>query len=70
MSNSNLTYDKIGVISSTLCMIHCIITPFIFLAKACSISCCSDGPVLWQIIDYLFLGISFLQSIIQQKIRA
>lgn len=60
MSNSTLTYDKIGVISSTLCMIHCIITPFIFLAKVCSISCCSEAPVWWQIIDYLFLGISFV----------
>lgn len=60
MSNSTLTYDKIGVISSALCMIHCIITPFVFLAKVCSISCCSDAPLWWQIIDYLFLGISFL----------
>lgn len=60
MSNRTLTYDKIGVISSTLCMLHCIMTPFIFLAKACSISCCSDAPVWWQIIDYLFLGISFI----------
>ena len=60
MSNSTLTYDKIGVISSTLCMLHCIMTPFIFLAKACSISCCSEAPVWWQIIDYLFLVISFV----------
>tara|TARA_B110000091_G_scaffold4641_1_gene4577 strand:+ start:3324 stop:3722 length:399 start_codon:yes stop_codon:yes gene_type:complete len=70
MNNRNLTYDKIGVISSTLCMIHCIITPFIFLAKVCTISCCSDAPVWWQIIDYLFLGISFVAVYYTTKDRS
>ena len=55
-----LHYDKIGIISSSLCMIHCIGTPFIFIAKACSATCCSDAPTWWLMIDYLFLFISFV----------
>ena len=55
-----LYYDKIGIISSSLCMIHCIGTPFIFIAKACSATCCSDAPTWWLMIDYLFLIISFI----------
>ena len=55
----SLHYDRIGIIASSLCMIHCIITPFIFVAKACTEICCAETPLWWQIIDYLFLIISF-----------
>lgn len=41
-------------------MIHCIGTPFLFIAKACSASCGSEAPLWWQMIDYLFLIISFI----------
>ena len=55
------SYDNVGIIASTLCAIHCIATPFLFIAKACSAAaCCTDAPVWWQMIDYLFLGVSFL----------
>ena len=54
-----LNYDRIGIIASSLCMIHCIITPFIFVAKACTEICCAETPFWWQIIDYFFLIISF-----------
>ncbi len=53
-------YDSIGIIASSLCMIHCVGTPFIFIAKACSTTCCSDAPNWWIMIDYLFVIISFL----------
>ena len=56
----HLPYDSIGIIASTLCAIHCIATPFIFIAKACTSVCCSDAPTWWIMIDYLFLIISFL----------
>ena len=52
--------DKIGIISSTLCLVHCIITPFIFIVKACSNTCCSESPIWWHSIDYLFLLIAFI----------
>ena len=55
-----LPFDNIGIISGFLCAIHCIATPFLFIAKACSSTCCSEAPIWWIGIDYLFLIISFL----------
>ena len=53
--------DAIGACSSALCMIHCIATPFLFLATAttCSQSCCAAAPVWYQWLDYIFIFISF-----------
>ncbi|NBC81857.1 MAG: MerC family mercury resistance protein [Bacteroidetes bacterium] len=45
--------------SSTLCLIHCIITPFVFVVQACAVSCCESAPVWWGFIDFFFLAISF-----------
>ncbi len=59
MNRINLSFDNIGIIASTLCTIHCIATPFLFVARACSVTCCSDAPIWWVLIDYLFLVISF-----------
>lgn len=58
----SLKPDFVGIMASTLCLIHCIATPLIFLAKACSVStaCCADAPIWWQIIDYIFIVISFM----------
>lgn len=57
-----LKADSVGIIASSICLIHCIATPFIFIAKACSsaAACCIDAPLWWQLIDYLFIVISFL----------
>ena len=60
MNKVVLPYDSVGIIASTLCMIHCIGTPFIFIAKACSATCCADAPLWWLVIDYIFLFISFI----------
>ena len=60
MNKVILPLDSIGIIAGTLCGIHCIATPFLFIAKACTASCCSEAPVWWVMIDYLFLIISFL----------
>lgn len=54
-----LSPDSIGLVAGTLCLIHCIATPFLFLAKACSTACCSDSPWWWQSLDYVFLVVSF-----------
>ncbi|MEO0405162.1 MAG: MerC domain-containing protein [Bacteroidota bacterium] len=51
--------DNVGVMAGTLCLIHCMITPFLFLAKACTASCCADAPVWWQALDYVFIVVSF-----------
>ena len=53
-------YDSIGIVACTLCAIHCIATPFLFVAKACSAVCCADAPLWWKAIDYIFLVISFI----------
>ena len=52
--------DAVGAISSGLCMIHCLATPFFFVAAACSKSCCAATPSWWLWIDYIFLVISFM----------
>ena len=52
--------DIIGVTASTLCFIHCVATPFIFVAKACSSTCCTEAPLWWKAVDFLFLAISFI----------
>ncbi len=51
--------DALGAAASALCMVHCLATPFIFIAQACSTSCCSSGPSWWSSLDFVFLGISF-----------
>ena len=57
----SLSSDYIGAVSSGLCLIHCLATPFIFFAKSCTAttSCCADAPLAWSLLDFLFIGISF-----------
>ena len=51
--------DKIGVLASITCMVHCAITPLIFIAQICSQSCCSQAPLWWRSLDYVFLVVTF-----------
>jgi len=52
-------YDFIGALSSSLCMIHCLVTPFLFAAHAtCSVTCSEISPIWWKTIDCLFLIVS------------
>lgn len=51
--------DNVGAIASTLCLVHCVATPFIFIAQTSSLTCCSVTPAWWKYIDYFFLIISF-----------
>jgi len=59
--------DLIGAIASFICMIHCLATPFLFIASACSKSCCAAAPKWWVWLDFVFLFISFLA--IQRSIK-
>lgn len=52
--------DNVGILISSLCFVHCLATPFIFIAQTCSKTCCAEAPVWWQAIDYIFLAVSFL----------
>lgn len=58
---TNISSDMMGAIASTVCLIHCAATPFLFIAKSCSsaASCCNDAPLWWKAIDFLFAIISF-----------
>ena len=51
--------DYLGAVASFLCFLHCVATPFIFIAKACTHTCCALTPLWWKSIDYIFLLISF-----------
>lgn len=51
--------DTIGAAASLLCLLHCLATPIIFMAQACTDSCCTDSPTWWNFIDFFFLLISF-----------
>ena len=51
--------DSIGALASTLCLIHCLATPFFFVVQSCAASCCASAPAWWICFDYFFLTISF-----------
>jgi len=68
MHRLSLPFDTIGIIAGSLCTIHCMATPFLFIAKACSTACCADAPVWWIMIDYLFLLISFIAIFFINKV--
>jgi len=51
--------DILGTFTSSLCLIHCIATPFIFIAQTTAVNCCEGAPIWWKLLDYVFLVISF-----------
>ena len=62
MINSvNLTSksDIIGVMASSLCFIHCVATPLLFMAHASAVAIEASHPWWWGILDIVFLAISF-----------
>jgi hypothetical protein len=58
--NNEKGANKIGVLASSLCLLHCIATPLIFVTQLCTETCCSDAPAYWRWIDYTFLVVSFI----------
>ena len=60
MNRISFSFDSLGIVASSLCAIHCIATPFIFIAKACASTCCAEAPIWWILIDYIFLIVSFI----------
>lgn len=53
-------FDTLGALASGLCLIHCIATPFIFIAHA-GVSTHDHGhgsPTWWGLIDIFFLLVS------------
>ena len=52
--------DRIGAVSSGLCMLHCFATPFLFLSQSSLIFISVDFTLIWFILNYFFLFISFI----------
>ena len=52
--------DRIGALSSGLCMLHCFATPFLFLSQSSLIFISVDFTLTWFILNYVFLFISFI----------
>ncbi len=52
--------NSVGAIASSICLVHCLITPILFVAKVCSASCCAaeTTPTWWKMLDLLFLGVA------------
>ena len=54
--------DIIGAMSSSLCAIHCLVTPILFAAQSYAVSDHDhhhhDSPIWWSNLDFLFLIIS------------
>lgn len=52
--------DLVGVIASGLCLVHCVATPFLFIAQGhLGHSCSASSPVWWNAIDFIFIVITF-----------
>ncbi|OJJ15029.1 hypothetical protein BKI52_39880 [marine bacterium AO1-C] len=56
--------DILGASASTLCLIHCVATPFLFIAEASATHLQhhhhhGDTPLWWSVIDIVFIIISF-----------
>ncbi|MEM9983104.1 MAG: MerC domain-containing protein, partial [Bacteroidota bacterium] len=51
--------DLLGAFISGFCLIHCLATPFLFVAQA-ELTHHTKGPWWWGIIDILLLILSFV----------
>lgn len=52
--------DWLGVTASGLCIIHCIATPFLFVAQSSSVAFFNEKPFWWGAIDYVFILVTLL----------
>ncbi|WP_194550042.1 MerC domain-containing protein [Zobellia nedashkovskayae] len=52
--------DTLGALASSLCLVHCAATPFLFLAQTGSVLSHMTMPSWWKFLDFVFLAISFL----------
>ena len=51
--------DHLGILSSTLCLTHCILTPIFFLYQVEISNQIVGSTTFWQSLNYFFLLISF-----------
>jgi len=52
--------DYLGIFASSVCIIHCAITPLLFLTQAQLLNASFLTPEAWKSLNYLFLAFSAL----------
>ncbi|WP_317193989.1 MerC domain-containing protein [Aquimarina mytili] len=52
--------DTLGIMASSLCLAHCLLTPILFMAHTGSVLFQDEHPFWWKSLDIIFLGISFM----------
>ncbi|WP_084165803.1 MerC domain-containing protein [Dyadobacter crusticola] len=65
MSNLQLTQTKtdiLGATASVLCLIHCLATPYLFIAGAGAAANQEEGPAWWGMIDLALLVVSLFSA--------
>ena len=56
--NFTSSSDIIGATASAMCFIHCLVTPFLFVAYSNNVIIENTDPWWWGILDIVFLVIS------------
>lgn len=56
----SLKSDWLGMLASGLCLIHCLATPFVFIANASIGVHGEDHPAWWGVLDIVFLVLALL----------
>ena len=51
--------DTFGAIASTLCMLHCLATPLLYVLHSSAEHAHDAAPIWWKSLDFIFLSISF-----------
>lgn len=52
--------DTIGALASTLCVIHCLMTPLLFAVQSYTAAQHQNIPLWWKNLDFLFVTISVI----------
>ena len=60
MLQKSIKADTLGCITSILCLIHCSITPILFMTWTSSTAQINNSHNWWHLLDYLFLIFSFV----------
>ena len=52
--------DIFGAVASSLCVVHCLVTPLLFISHLYTSTGYEAVPFWWKDLDFLFLTISFI----------
>ncbi len=52
--------DTLGILSSSLCLVHCLATPVLFVARTVVGASADATPHWWHLIDFVFLAVSLV----------